>query len=856
MSISGMKLNLPDDIEADVGGIRSKCDTLDRLCSTMMGRAHDTEGNFNDAAAHFTDAVTWDIQGASAQEIGKWEDTGAALTNGAGVLRLWADDIETYRETREELGERWEAEKSDAQGRVDSPLHVTLGGPGIMLTDMLTDGKSDREAAEIENLEEIRRGLLSEHDTAWELLMDQAEQTESDLKDGPSPETYERMLNAGHMSWRHLGIFVPEEGPPLSEEQGEQAAEELEEYLDDPDGYEGDIGAVLAMLSVVTNGGVNNQRHGGQPPSDHMDFLEAFYEGLEDTYVEADVPRGVLGVVDHLDGNDDIDSEIAQGFLSSMGDGIMVLSDERLFGGWHRLPESIQMAASGPQIVPDDMVRDSGEVFYAPDVWGREIGALNRLLGSASSDLHAGEDLSASLALSLGNAAEPHEDLEPWIEESDALGLIDVASRNEDAMSAIFTGDYEHPFMHDENGDFREHLAFEDNDEFIDKAITGLYSTDWSDDGEAVRNMTDWIAEQADSDDPAEVRRSEETLVGLVDRLSGLKDELSNTGHTVKEDFNGEEVEWRDVSFGHLNPEIADSLAGMVESHVDIFTDPEIVRANGNIDPDMVTGYTPESWERMDGNGMQLIPSSAIIELGDRADFFQLISGSPEAAGRVVDFADEYTMNVLGDYTMAGDMGDGESGNPGTRAGLLWNAIGSGMAEEMNERATNHAEGIDDEKEKADFAASFVSSFIPNAQAAEVVDYISGQLIDSVIDGSTPNESNSQPPMEISEENTRIYAMAGAHNSDEWSGGEPPEEMADGNGMFDPDERNWRYETNTSATNASEELWKDVRGETWPGDDRLTVGDVADDFHGAFESALELNHNANLPERGGSDGGD
>lgn len=839
MSISGMKLNLPDDIEADVGGIRSKCDTLDRLCSTMMGRAHDTEGNFNDAAAHFTDAVTWDIQGASAQEIGKWEDTGAALTNGAGVLRLWADDIETYRETREELGERWEAEKSDAQGRVDSPLHVTLGGPGIMLTDMLTDGKSDREAAEIENLEEIRRGLLSEHDTAWELLMDQAEQTESDLKDGPSPETYERMLNAGHMSWRHLGIFVPEEGPPLSEEQGEQAAEELEEYLDDPDGYEGDIGAVLAMLSVVTNGGVNNQRHGGQPPSDHMDFLEAFYEGLEDTYVEADVPRGVLGVVDHLDGNDDIDSEIAQGFLSSMGDGIMVLSDERLFGGWHRLPESIQMAASGPQIVPDDMVRDSGEVFYAPDVWGREIGALNRLLGSASSDLHAGEDLSASLALSLGNAAEPHEDLEPWIEESDALGLIDVASRNEDAMSAIFTGDYEHPFMHDENGDFREHLAFEDNDEFIDKAITGLYSTDWSDDGEAVRNMTDWIAEQADSDNPAEVRRSEKTLVGLTERLAGIEDELSTTGHDVTEVVDGEEIEWKDVPFGHLNPEIADSLADIFDAHIEVFADDELVDGLEHIDGDFITEYSISGGPR--------------IDMDDRTSFVQFISGSPEGAVRVVDSAEEYSMNALAEYVDTVGDGVNPDRTSATRAGLLWNVTGTGVSEQVISRIENHNDAVVGEgksaKVHADFARDLSASFIPNSQAAEVYKYVWNNIDSAVAnqfdDGTMEVPANSTVPMDMNPRLVDLHVLGALHDDGSLDVPDPPAETLNEDGTFNNDATEWGDELNRENRIMRDDEWDNVRNQVWPGSPNgKMVEQISDDFFESFEYASELNTNS------------
>lgn len=835
MSISGMKLDLPDDIEADVGAIRSKCETLDRLCSTMMGRAHDTEGNFKDAAAHFTDAVAWDIQGATTQEIAKWEEAGGALTNGAGVLQLWADDIETYRETREELAERWENEKADAQSRVDLPLHLVVGGAGAVLADRLMDGKSKRETAEIENLQGIRDGLLSEHDTAWDLLMDRADETEKSLKEGPSPEMYERMINAGHMSWRHLGIFQPDEAPPLTEEEGEQAAEELEDYLNDPEGYEGDIGEVLAMLAVVTAAGVNNQRNGGQPPSDHMDFLEAFYEGLEDSLVNLEGPRGALGIVDYLDNNEDLEQDIAQGFLSSMGDGIMVLSDESLFGGWDRLPESIQMAASGPQLIPDDLDRGSPYNNYGPNLWGDDIAALNRLLGSASSDLHAGEGLSASLALSLGNATEAQDGVGPWIEESDALGLIEITGRNEDAMHGIFTGEFEHPFLHDENGNFKDHPAFENNDEFIDKAMTGLYSTDWSDDGAAVRNMTDWIAEQADSDDPRETRRSEQGLVALVDRISGLKNELSETGHDVEGVMGDEEVEWKNVSFGHLNPEIADSLAGVFEAHVEIFADNEIVETSGNIDGDISTGYD--------------FDKGPMVDLGDRIDFVQLISGSPDAAARVIETADDYTMDSLSDY-----MGGVGEGNPdqtaATRAGLLWNAVGTGVSEEITSRIEDHNAAISDEdgemKMHKDFARDLTATFIPNAQAAEVYKYV-WNGVDSAMDGINADGAidfprDSMPPMELKEDAVRIHAMGAVHDHGSLDIPPPPEGTLNEDGTFNTDSNEWDVDLNSEGQIVRNEEWNNVRNQTWPGGSN-TVEQVSDDFYESFEDAFELSAN-------------
>ncbi|MEU3231809.1 hypothetical protein ACFV4I_10945 [Nocardiopsis alba] len=724
MSISGMKLGLPDDIEADVGGIRGKCGTLDRLCSTMMGRADDLEGNFNDAASHFTDAVAWDIQGATTTEIAKWEEAGAALTNGAAILRLWADDIETYRETRGELEERWENEKSSAQSKVDNPWHYSLGRSAIIV-DVLRDGRSDREAEQIEKLEDIRRTLLEEHDTAWELLMDRAEQVEKDLKDGPSPETYQRILNAGHLGWRHLGIFVPEEGPPLTEEQGDEAAEELEKYLQDPDGYEGNISEVLAMLTLVTSSGAAAVRSGEKPPEDYMDFLEAFYERLDGSLVNHEGPRGVLGVVDFLDGNDDLDQELALGFLSEMGDGILLLSDDSVGGGWPRLPDSIQMAASGPQLVPDEMAMEAGYSFYDQNIWGQDVAALNRLLGGGSSDLQAGQHLSASLALSLGNAAEAHGGSGPWMEDEDLLGLIDVSARNEDAMHKIFTGEYEHPFLHDGDGNFKEHIAFEDNDDFINTALAGLYGNDWEGEDAAIAKMTDWISEEAWDDDPDKRERAAEAAAGVIDRLTSQEvyEAVSGVGDldVTDDDFDPDDVA---SSFTELNSEIASSLTGIYESYIESFAG-ENGFEDGSLDLSDPSA-ADAAWD--DDKGVFQ------IGVGDRLVFMEYLVGDSESAERVVTATEVY-----GEVQMQRHMEGGNSEQAAWNSARLQGLLDTAFSNEAISRGLE----VEDAQEKKEEVYERVAGLggdalgmVPKVGTALSygADYISGEIIDGIFE--------------------------------------------------------------------------------------------------------------------------
>lgn len=829
MGIADMSLGLPEDIDADVSTIESKCDTLDRICSTMMGRAHDTDGHFHDAAGEFTSAVAWDLSSASTTELAKWEEASGSLTYGAATLRMWAEDIETYRSTREELKERWEAAKSSAQFRVDNPV---LGNPLDPLGGLVDSWLTDQEAAEVEALGEVRAQLLGEHSTAWNTLMDQAEQTEKDLRDGPSTESLERMIDAGHLGWRHIGLFPPDNPPPLTEEEGTEAADELESYLEDPEGYEGNIAEVLAMLTLVTGNGPSYQNNGGQPPADHMDFLEAFYEGFEDTLINIDGPRGVLGAVDLLENGEGIDDEIRTGFLNSMGEGLMMLSDESLFGGYDRLPESVRRAAEGPSLMDPDQFE-----HYDLNTWSSEVGALETLLSSASPDMRAGVDLSATLTLSMGHYAGGGENaVGAWVGEEDALSLVEIASRNHDAMHDIFTGEYEHPNFVGEDGEFKENAVDTTHQEVINRAIEGLYTHEWSDDGETLRNMTDWIAEEADSDDPYEVDRSERAFIGLIDTLTSdyMLEALSSTGHEVEDSFetegrNGRPEEhtfdWKDVSMGHLNPEIADSMAGIFEVYIDAFADDGVMGGDDKIDSDVETGHN--------GSG------DYAVSLGDRRDFIQLIAGNSDAFERVVESSSRYTNESLQAYMNTHD--GYPDVNHAMRSGLLWNAVETGFANEVASRLENHTAELDDEKAQRAFAVDMAATFIPNPQALEGFKFVSKEIIEHVVSEEHMSEEElaglSGLPGGVTEAEVQLHAMSGLENSEEWDGEQPPPRMKDEDGEFDPTTESWGYSGNTEEREERQAYFEDIRYESWPGaENGKPVEDVVEDFVQMFNT--------------------
>lgn len=221
MSIASMSLGLPSDIDADPSSINDGAEDLDGVCSKMYGRAEGLDIQFNGAAGEFTDLVAWDISSASAKELQSWRAAGEALTHGAAILRLWAEDIETYRLIRADLHERWETAKTIAQSRVDHPVVSAStsgrsGGLAEGIFDAVTSTKDGREEEERTALMGLACELAIEHDTAWEALMDQADQVKKDLRSGPSEETLERLVAAGHLGWAQAGT-LPEEDAPLAE---------------------------------------------------------------------------------------------------------------------------------------------------------------------------------------------------------------------------------------------------------------------------------------------------------------------------------------------------------------------------------------------------------------------------------------------------------------------------------------------------------------------------------------------------------------------------------------------------------------------------------------------------------------
>ncbi|WP_040703041.1 alpha/beta hydrolase [Nocardiopsis salina] len=249
-----MSLDLPDPIEAEPGKIRDGADDLDELHNDMLGQSGDTDSQMRSSADQFTDRIGWDISSASADDLMAWEEASKALTYGGGVLRLWAEDIDTYMTDRASIESRWETAKQEMRD-----LRMQ-GGGGYAIGQAVTEWLGG-ENTEVAALEATREELRSEHAGIWGTLMDQAEQTKIDLRTGPSQETMERMVEAGLLTAGQIATYgdhypgmVPDEidgsEPPhlvnawwdsLSEDEREQAMADDPDLLRDLDGIPSNV---------------------------------------------------------------------------------------------------------------------------------------------------------------------------------------------------------------------------------------------------------------------------------------------------------------------------------------------------------------------------------------------------------------------------------------------------------------------------------------------------------------------------------------------------------------------------------------------------------------------------------------
>nr|WP_150252476.1 hypothetical protein [Nocardiopsis deserti] len=112
-------------------------------------------------------------------------------------------------------------------------------------------------------------------------------------------------------------------------------------------------------------------------------------------------------------------------------------------------------------------------------------GYLDDLLSNSHEDFEGGAEFSTRMMDTVSASLVRIDALGG--DDSSMSGLLDVATRNEDANYAVLTGDY--PEGVEGDLPWTEETA----QNVTDRIIGQLYTHEWGDDGEAARGLTEWI---------------------------------------------------------------------------------------------------------------------------------------------------------------------------------------------------------------------------------------------------------------------------------------------------------------------------------------------------------------------------
>lgn len=654
-------LVLNPDPSMKVSELRAGARDIEMLERRVLGRADGLNDDIDSAAKEFTEVIKWDIVDRGDVDLTVWMDVSASLRFCAGITEEWADCVSEYKRERRRIINRWNDEAPGHESKLGDH-----SGPTFIWN------KTTGEKAE-EDLENLKEELQNDEATAFNTLYTRSNELRGDLTDGPTPEAVQRLIDGGYSTWAYFNLGGDVESIPIDADPEEMANNVLA-YAEDPDGYDGDITELTAILNNIALVAVDRKNNGGTLTREELNFLRDFYDSLEEAGGESTRPPGVLNIAHNIGLNADIEDDIRNNLLGGLGGGLLVLSDESLLGGYDNLPQSVRNTVEGPAVNNP-----------APTGWFVEASTLANMLGNTNAYVQGGEQFSVNLTQSTaymldGTTSDLPPQMTPWQLES----LIDVSTRNEDANHAILTGEgqYEHPT----HG--------------LDTQMTlrGLYTHGWEDGGEAVSGLTDWIWQQADGEEHEQMRAAEAAL-GLILGLQGEGETniFLDTGETVGENPNAAVTE--------INPELAESFTSIFATYIDNFG------ISTGSETDTITIASKEN-----ANFLPFFDQGDIvmsIDPNKREEFIQLLVANEDTEPRVMISVIDHEQR-----TMAGAMLDGDYPPEvySNESGRLRSMVIDSMISEAVSRGENSEKEINRATQEA--AAKWETAYKVGAEVA------------------------------------------------------------------------------------------------------------------------------------------
>lgn len=668
-----------NECEMETGELEDCQSEFSSLHAAISGRSNEYNTITEPVSNHFSGMIGQGLKEVAADNREAWESALMACTHAFGILGKAIEDVNWYENRIDDIKTNLNSEVYGMRNIVDET--------GEMLDGVVE--KYNRQAAD-----------------AWLDFQILCEETESDLRAGPTPETIRKLAEGGYLG--QIGYYTTGDIDYLYLDS--ENAEEVADYINEAvkngtefhiDHLEGEDGA-LALIAAIVSRAQKAQEEGTKLLDGEIDFMETL---LDELGAAGGDPPNILDFVDEINESEHIDEGLKDELNRHLSNTSLVLSDEQIGGGYEYLPHELREVAEGA--VPDTY--NSGNVSEEEyNEWLLDYERLGDFFGSSGAGVQGGVDLSATLTATTARALEGPEDTlvgGGHLNEKTAEQLIDVSSRNEVANYIILSGEYP-------DGTEYEHVpnnAHMSNTDILET----LYKHPWEDGGDAVSGITDWIHVNADNiygSDNIELR--EKGLVALVSLFEDddFKDSLLSTGFTVEDD---EGEKWADVPAAMLNPSLAESWGEIFLTYMDEFSDTNGV--GGNDEREVENLWSTE--------GITLNPESML-------GFAESFMGNPETAENVYGNVLANTAEGMEEYFLGAGSEDSshvDASQAGSVQGLIEKALGnvsSTIVENNNDRVAFYNEILG---KSVDLASSKVGL---SGAGGEVVKMITKEVIE------------------------------------------------------------------------------------------------------------------------------
>ncbi|MDX3006261.1 hypothetical protein PWY87_31585 [Kribbella solani] len=352
-------------------------------------------------------------------------------------------------------------------------------------------------------------------------------------------------------------LCVPEDPTAASKQAADLAVQHTRAGLNSKPGSRDGMLAALDSLRQI---------HGkkGVLGPDDLQFLETYFRGLGKDlyrlpgYLKDDNNWSAPTRTSYALGEtvpSALDPSIREKLAEAVGGSLLALTDERKGSGWNRLPDFVRKAASDPlrvRIMPDNSTIQGS---------GYDATELAEFLVAAGASDRAGDIFSKRLAITVTQSVDAYRLLSKHtpnpsdIDDETSLTFLRLASRNEQAMHGLITGDK----MQQQPAGISPHIfdGYKNNQEFLTKLTVNF----WSDQGKAAGQTLDWIADAKQS--AGQARRQFATdawnaLVKILTKSDVIAAELDFGKSSV---LGQQSTIGPFPALGIVNPEITRSLA-------------------------------------------------------------------------------------------------------------------------------------------------------------------------------------------------------------------------------------------------------------------------------------------------------